>query len=129
MNDLGKRLARGESSAFANLYDKCGDRCHHYLTVFLGSRDAADEVLQETFIRVVRRRGKLASVDNPSAYVFAVARNEGLRYAERRARDQQRHTPLTSADLFPDTDDAERRDVAQTVADGLQHLSLEQREV
>jgi RNA polymerase sigma-70 factor, ECF subfamily len=129
MNDLGQRLAHGEPSAFAQLYDQCADRCHHYLTVFLGSRDAADEVLQETFIRLVRRRGKLALVENLYAYVCAVARNEALRYVERRSRDLQRLKPLTGADLFPEADDVERRDTAQAVVEGLHRLGPEQREV
>ena len=78
MNELGQRLARGEPTAFAELYDHCADRCHHYLTVFLGSRDAADDVLQETFVRLVRNRGKLGGVENLPAYLFVAARNEAL---------------------------------------------------
>jgi len=36
---------------------------------------------------------------------------------------------LTSADLFPDTDEMGRRETAQAVAEGLQRLTSEQREV
>jgi RNA polymerase sigma-70 factor (ECF subfamily) len=129
MSDLGQRLACGEPAAFAELYDRCADRCHHYLTVFLGSRDAADDVLQETFVRLVRNRGKLAAVENLPAYLFAIARNEGVRHAGRQARDRQRRVLLTGSDLFADADDLARRDTAQAVADGLQRLSPEQREV
>jgi RNA polymerase sigma-70 factor (ECF subfamily) len=129
MNDLGKRLAGGEPAAFAELYDRCADRCHHYLTVFLGSRDAADDVLQETFIRLVRNRSKLDAVDRLDAYVFRIARNEGLRHAQRRARDRQHHTPLTGLDLFISSNEATRRDAAQAVVEALQQLSPELREV
>jgi RNA polymerase sigma-70 factor (ECF subfamily) len=129
MNELGKRLARGEPAAFADLYDLCADRCHHYLTAFLGSRDAADEVLQETFVRLVRNRARLAAIDNPVAYVFAVARNEALRHADCRARDKRRHAPLAAADLFHDADDALRRETAEAVAAALHGLGDEQREV
>jgi RNA polymerase sigma-70 factor, ECF subfamily len=129
MNDLGKRLARGEPAAFADLYDQSADRCHHYLTVFLGSRDAADEVLQETFIRLVRNAAKLSSVDNLVAYLFTVARNEAIRHAGRRARHRQRQAPLSAADLFLDVDDTARRDTAEAVIAALRHLTDEQREV
>ena len=40
METLGRRLARGDQAAFAELYDRCADRCHHYLVTRLGSRDA-----------------------------------------------------------------------------------------
>ena len=129
MSDLGQRLARGEPAAFAELYDQCADRCHHYLTLFLGSRHAADEVLQETFIRVVRNRAKLAAVDNLLAYVFGIARNEALRHAKRQTRDSDRLKPLTESDLFTDGGDAARQDAAQAVAEALQRLDPAQREV
>jgi RNA polymerase sigma-70 factor (ECF subfamily) len=129
MGDLGKRLARGEPAAFAELYDRCSDRCHHYLSMYLGSRDAADEVLQETFVRLVRGRARLARVDNLVAYVFTVARNEAARHAGRRARHRQRYTPLAAADLFHDTDDALRRETAEAVVAALRQISDDQREV
>ena len=44
MGDLGKRLARGEAAAFAELYDLCADRLHHYLVSQLGSRDDDHDV-------------------------------------------------------------------------------------
>lgn len=129
MNELGQRLASGEPTAFAELYDHCADRCHHYLTVFLGSRDAADDVLQETFVRLVRNRGKLGDVENLPAYLFVAARNEALRYVSFRKHERERYVSLKSSDLFTDVDDPARRDTALAIADGLQQLGAEQREV
>ncbi|MBI3838109.1 MAG: hypothetical protein HY288_09265 [Planctomycetia bacterium] len=62
MGDLAERLARGDQAAFAELYDACADRVHHYLVIRLGSRNDADDVLQETFVRLARTRQKLAGV-------------------------------------------------------------------
>ena len=33
METLGQRLARGDQAAFAELYDACADRCHHYVVL------------------------------------------------------------------------------------------------
>jgi len=130
MDELGKRLARGEHAAFAELYDACAGRCHHYLTVYLGSADAADEVLQETFMRLVRNRGKLSRVENLPAYVFTVARNEAARYAGRQARDNRRRTALAAHDLFVEgRGDEAARETADLVAAALMRLAGEQREV
>src|SRR5205085_5537159 len=90
MTPLGKRLADGEPSACAELYDLCAARCHHYLVVRLGSREAADEVLQNVFVRLVRQRPWLANVENLLACTFAVARNEAARFAERLGREARR---------------------------------------
>src|SRR5262245_4361806 len=101
MEPLGKRLAAGEPSAFAELYDLCAARCHHYLTVRLAAREAADEVLQEAFVRLVRRRQRLADVENLLAYVFAVVRNEANTQAGRRLRSRERRAELSAAALCP----------------------------
>ena len=39
MAALQERLARGEQTAFAELYDACADRVHHYLLVRLGTKE------------------------------------------------------------------------------------------
>src|SRR5207237_9382394 len=107
---------------------RCSDRCHHCLSAYLGSRDAADEVLQETFVRLVGGRARLATVDNLVAYVFTVARNEAARHAGRRARHRQRHTSLTAADLFQVAEDALRRETAEAVVAALRQTGDERRE-
>jgi RNA polymerase sigma-70 factor (ECF subfamily) len=130
MAALRERLARGDPAAFAELYDACADRVGHYLLVRLGSREDADDALQETFLRLARTRRRLAKVDNLDAYVFTVARNEALRLAARRARRRREEKPLVGADLFCDPPgDAAARETAQAVAAALGRLTPELREV
>ncbi len=83
MTTLQARLARGDQAAFAELYDACSDRVGHYLLVRLSSRNDADDVLQETFLRLARIRHKLAKVDDLDAYVITIARNEAARLVAR----------------------------------------------
>ncbi|MGO9469080.1 MAG: RNA polymerase sigma factor [Isosphaeraceae bacterium] len=89
MDQRAVRLARGEPEAFAELYDSCADRIYRYLVVRLGSRADAQDVLQETFVRLARTRQKLARVENLVAYVFTTARNEAIRLLDRRAREDR----------------------------------------
>ena len=84
MDTLGKRLAQGDRAAFAELYDACADRLLHYLMVFLGSKEDAEDALQETFVRLAGNCKRLAKVENLTAYTFTIARNEALRLAGRR---------------------------------------------
>jgi DNA-directed RNA polymerase specialized sigma24 family protein len=67
LGELSDRLARGEAAAFAEFYDACADRLRHYLVVRLGSHTDADDVLQETFVRLARARQKLLGVENVAA--------------------------------------------------------------
>lgn len=113
MGDLGKRLARGEVAAFAELYDLCADRLHHYLVSQLGSRHDAEEVLQETFLRLVRGREKLAGVESIAGYSFMIARNEALRrLAERSNENRRRAGARTSWERYHQF----LRDLAATTA-------------
>ena len=99
MESRGDRLARGDETAFAEFYDACADQLHHYLTMRLGSRDAASDVLQEVFLRLVRTRKRLRNVGNPTAYAFAIARNESSRWLTRHRRRTKAIT-LDAAKLF-----------------------------
>jgi RNA polymerase sigma-70 factor (ECF subfamily) len=131
MDRLAKRLARGDQAAFAELYDACADRLHHYLAVRLGSRDDADDVLQETFVRLARTRKRLSGVENLVAYVFTIGRNEAARLAARESRRRESRVSPGSQALFRETagDDAQARETAELVAAALDRLEVEQREV
>ncbi len=130
MDELAQRLARGEAAAFAELYDACADRLHHYLTLRLGSRTEAEDVVQEVFVRLVRSRHRLRGVERPLAYVFAMARNEAIRHQGRQARETDRQHRLSPEDLFLVSErDSRAREAADLAAAGLSYLSPEQREV
>jgi RNA polymerase sigma-70 factor (ECF subfamily) len=131
MDRMAKRLARGDPGAFAELYDACADRVHHYLVALLGSRADADDILQETFVRLARMRKSLVGVDNLVAYVFATARNEAIRLAQRQIRENQVRIGASSAALFcePPVENLETLESVEWVATALARLSDELREV
>jgi RNA polymerase sigma-70 factor (ECF subfamily) len=138
MEPLSQRLGRGDRPAFAELYDACADRVHHYLVVRLGSRADADDVLQETFVRLARNCKRLARVEDLAAYVFTVARNEAARFARRRRRTTFKVVPpgttdcqsvLQPDDLFCQPDgDLQAREAAETVAKAMAGLDAPLRE-
>ncbi len=131
MDGLGERLARGDQAAFAELYDACADRVHHYLAVRLGSRHDADDVLQETFVRLARTRRRLSEVENLVAYVFTIARNEAARLVVRESRRRRLGAGLAGSALFCEAagDDTPAREAAELVAAALDRLRPEGREV
>ena len=131
MENLGERLARGEQAAFAELYDTCADRLHHYLTARLGSGEDADDVLQNTFVRLAQARRRLGGIENLMAYVFKIARNELADFRGRKVRESEvlseRHRELlccrNAGDIASTLDDAE------LVAAALTRLTLDEREI
>jgi len=126
MADLADRLTRGEQAAFAELYDACADRLHHWLCVRTGSRADADDVVQETFVRLARMRKKLAQVENLTAYVFTVARHEAARVQKRRSREG---LALAAKPAGEGEDPTAVDETAEMVAAALARLPEEQREI
>lgn len=131
MASLAERLAQGSESAFAELYDACADRLHHYLVLRLHSRTDADDVLQETFLRLARNRTSLAKVGNLTAFLFAIARNEALRWQERKAKSSAKEESLEVGTLFCEASSEELvlRENAQWIGKMLLQLEPELREV
>jgi RNA polymerase sigma-70 factor (ECF subfamily) len=131
MDSLGKRLAQGEHAAFAELYDACADRIHHYLMVFLGSKEDAEDVLQETFTRLARNCKRLAKVENLTAYIFTVARNEALRLAGRRKDPKSLAVMAQKQRLFENVKNNDPRadERAEAVAMALDRLEPDMREI
>jgi RNA polymerase sigma-70 factor, ECF subfamily len=78
--DLLTRAANGDEDAFTALYRRRSTAVYRFALGMTGSREAAEEVVQETFMALIERpggfdprRGELAS------YLYGIARNQGLR--------------------------------------------------
>jgi len=70
------------------LYDRYGEKMYHYLALRLGSREDAEDVLQEAFCRLARYSARWVFVRNPREFVFKVLRNEANRFLAKRIRER-----------------------------------------
>ena len=91
--------------------------------------DDAEDVVQETFLRLVRRAQWEGKPENPAAYLFTAVRNEAidrLRKAKRRKRHE--HQAATERPIWLETPpDSTLR--ADELMKSLDALPMEQREV
>jgi RNA polymerase sigma-70 factor (ECF subfamily) len=127
LHDLAARLARGEEAAFTELYDACADRLHRYLTVRLGSRDAASDAVQAAFLRAVKSRRRFRNVENPIAYLVQIARNEATRAASRKSRTKESSQPIE--DVLATDCSTISADDADLVAAALARVDADAREL
>ena len=129
MEQLKRRLARGETEAFVELYDLLGDRLMRYLTARLNSDDARD-VLQEVFARLVRYHRSLGKSKNLQAYVFLTARNEANRWVQKKKRTASASPNANEVDsIGKETPISEQMEQAELAAKLLNQLSVESREI
>lgn len=84
-----RAAARGDLAAFERLVRAYQGQVWRFLRHLLGDPTLAEDVTQETFLRVYRRLASFGFRSKFSTWVFSVARNAGidaLRARERRAR-------------------------------------------
>jgi len=82
------------------LFEAHGRDLLGYLRTLTDDAALAEDALQEAFVRLAGREGRLAAVDEPRAYLFRVARNEALRLIAREKSRRRRESAAARAPLL-----------------------------
>jgi len=125
---LRAALAGDDPSAVELIWNRYASDLLAFLRAVLCSRPDADDVLQTVFLRIVRKRHRLAQVSRLDGYVYRIARNEAARLLGRRKRDQSAASVSDSWLTAPQGRD-EESDLAEKLQAALERLPQEQREV
>ena len=81
---LIKRAARGDSDAFARLFDSEYQHVFRYAMWLCGDPDTAEDITQETFIRAHKGLDRLGPPYNIRAWLFRLAHNYHIDLTRRR---------------------------------------------
>jgi RNA polymerase sigma-70 factor (ECF subfamily) len=85
---LLKRAVKGDEQAFLLLYQRHQAPLYRYALRMTGSSWAAEEVVQEIFLLLIREPQKYqAERGELGAFLFGVARNRVMKHLERRPRE------------------------------------------
>ena len=76
----------GDEFAFVTLYNRYKAPVYAFCAKMLLDRVAAEDVLQETFVRVYENRERLTRPGSFKAWLFTIARNQCLNQLRRRER-------------------------------------------
>ena len=82
------KQVQSDTDTIGRLYGQHANELYHYLARRCPDAATAGDLLQETFLQVVRQSDHLAKVTMPRAWLFAIARNMLARHY-RRQRDPQ----------------------------------------
>lgn len=137
------RYQRGEVRAFEILLTRHRKPVFNFILRFVGSRELAEDLLQETFLRVIKSAAKYKQQAKFTTWLYTIARNlcvdQSRRAKHRKA--QSLDAPLSSSaesgtllDVVPDKDvGSERKTVSKEIHrklhGALTALADEQREV
>lgn len=106
------RYAEGDDAAFALVHRAVAERLRAFLTRMARSTTLADDLLQETFLRMHRARGSFERGARLLPWCYAIARNVYIDHA--RSRSVRKERPA------PDDDQSEAEAPAGPDADGEQ---------
>jgi RNA polymerase sigma-70 factor (ECF subfamily) len=122
---LAAKCRNGDNAALELLFRRYVDRVWRYGWSVTRSREAAEEVVQETFLRVAKSVAGFEGRSTFATWLFALTRSAAMEWLRRTRQDQQRRTDPTILRLVrsdeigaaegdaEESSDAVRRAVAQ----------------
>lgn len=94
--ELQKQIALyDDMKAYRQLCDLFYQRLYRTAYAFLKSKEPAEEIVSDVFIKVWQLRAKLQEVENLSVYLYTVTKNLCLKYITRQYKN-----PVTSLDII-----------------------------
>jgi len=115
------RYQRGDRQAFAELVRRHGRRVYNFVLRQLRDGTLAEDVTQETFLRVVQSAAQFKNEARFSTWLYSIVRN--LCVDQEQRRQHRRHASLD--DTKPEADRQPSRPLSELVADGHPRASVE----
>lgn len=76
--DLLERIAQGDTKAFATLFDLHSEHMGAFIFGITRSRELAEEITMDVFLKIWMARETLEDVTNFRAYLFTISRNAAI---------------------------------------------------
>jgi RNA polymerase sigma-70 factor (family 1) len=130
--DLFLRIAEGDESAFAIIFHRHKLSLFDYGMKITKSQVAAEELVQECFVKLWLARKNLQTIDNPVGYLQTMARNAGIDYLRRLALDAGMQKKVWAGISHMENSTLEKVQVTETqrlIDEAVSQLPLQQREV
>lgn len=126
------RYRDGDIAAFECLYGRYKDPLFRYLQRLCGNRQAAEDIFQEVWGKIIKSRGKYQATARFSTFLYRVAHNCFIDHVRR----NKRHLHTTSLDVEDQPGHSAEPDVEvdqqlarQQMLSALDELPVEQRDV
>lgn len=118
------QIADGDHEALQRLYVAVGDKVYGFALSLVRNPQDAEDVLQETFLRIHAHAKEYRSQGKPLAWIFTIARH----LAMDKRREQSRTQPLLQEETV-DLSDVTRADQRVLLDSLLNRLSEEDRQI
>lgn len=85
-----EKIALGDEQAFRQFFHAYTAKLHPFLLAILHSETIAEDIIQETFLRVWINRAEVGQMEYPVAWMYRVASNLALSHLRSRAAEMRR---------------------------------------
>jgi RNA polymerase sigma-70 factor (family 1) len=123
-------LANDDEQAFAALYHKYHQKLFYFVLNFTQSQQAAEDALQEVFVKIWAERKQLPAITNFNAWIFRVTKNHVLNGLRQMARETLILAEI-ARDINPGTEDTyailSYKDVHAVLKSGMDELPPQQK--
>jgi RNA polymerase sigma-70 factor (ECF subfamily) len=84
---LLQRIAEGNEQAFRTIFDRYSDNLYGVAYNYTKSKETAQELVQDVFLKIWIKRAELARIENLENYLFISARNLIMNYFRSQKRN------------------------------------------
>jgi len=84
--DILAQVSAGNVDAYGKIVGRYNGRLYNFVYRFVGDRETAEDVVQETFLRAFRKRKEYRAIANFSTWLFTIAGNLAKSELRRRKR-------------------------------------------
>jgi RNA polymerase sigma-70 factor (ECF subfamily) len=86
--ELLSLVKQGDQSAFRLIFDAYKDKLFGFLLRLTGSREEAEDIVQEVFMKIWKDRDNATQIKNLNAYIFKTAQNQMIDNLRKFSREQ-----------------------------------------
>ena len=130
-SELMSRVRDGDLDRLADLFERHHRRLHHFFLRLAGRRNAAEDLVQEVFVRMLKYRHTFRSEAEFAPWMFALARNAGVDHFRSRPRELQEdpEAPEPAAEVAHPLERLEKQEKSARLQAALGRLAPEKREL
>lgn len=126
LNILIDAVARGDAESLDGIYELAGKRMFIAALSIVCDKSSAEDVVSDSFIKIVRFAHKYKIGDEPLAWILRIVRNTALDFLRKR----KRRTEVSTEEFFSLTDDSyspEKRETAVLLEQAMAKLLPDER--
>jgi RNA polymerase sigma-70 factor (family 1) len=123
-----QQIAKGDERAFRWLFNQYHHKLGSYIFKITKSHELAEEVVQDTFLKIWSNRDSLSTVANFDAYLYVISKNHALNCIKRIASERLLTTEIGVATYdiqIEESDEDHERDLL--IDEAINHLPPQQR--